>query len=253
MLRSSLALAFAVALLAVPAAAQRPPLTVTDPEDAIGCGEMTGRYVSFARPGVGVVLLSAEPFPGSRPAGEVVDGALALTLPGVEPLTFGVSGAAGTVHGLLDRAIAPPAPGCVSFDKDRFTWESDLRTYLRALWEDALAAVSGAAPAISSHLHVGERTVRLTVGGEGVVPLEIGAVEGGLAGMRLTGQDAVWYVRPFVVAGGESTVVEVLSGAGAVYAADGPTRVAVVAVGRQAPTAVPGAPFNLQLAGIVGE
>lgn len=138
--------------------AERPRLVV---RDAGACGEVAGRYVALLEEHRGLVV-SAGAFPDGSPIGTARGGKLAGELRGYGRVELSVE-PEDEVYGIAFEPAASPAPvGCVAFDKDRFTWASDLLTYVRYLADELLAAAQKIDPSRAS-LEVRDRKVRIEV------------------------------------------------------------------------------------------
>jgi len=159
-------------------------------------------------------VLSAAPFPGSHAIDLSPEGRPPSTTdfpPGVR-----LSGQALQVHGLEGREVARGATGCIGFDKDQFTWASDLLTYVSYL-AGLLREAQRLDPAQRS-LVVSDRTVKLEVSRPDGDFAVLTGVEGSMLGFgRPT--DAVRYFFIPILLGptGESVLIHVLRNEGATF------------------------------------
>jgi hypothetical protein len=189
-------------LIAVAArgAVQRPPLSLGGDSSPAGCAGASGRYVALLVPGEGLLVLSRADFPGAVRVGAVSGGRLDARVAGVGSWTLAVDGEEGPVWGLFDRLdLAGAPPGCIAFDKDRFTWEDDLLTYVRWIVQEAFlplprAIRDGALPFV-----VSDRTVRIRAGFPGQGSIDLEGKEASTLAFRAPDGGPTYLLRPFVV------------------------------------------------------
>ncbi|HUP22803.1 MAG TPA: hypothetical protein VNB06_07670 [Thermoanaerobaculia bacterium] len=185
--------------------------------DDVECAGVSGRYVVLLEPGRGGVVLSGARFPGARVAGRSADGTFAGTVAGFENVRLGLEATSpdGEVWALQDRSIAE-ARGCLAFDKDRFTWESDLLTYVHYL-VDLLVEAQRLDPARSA-LWVGDRTVRLEVSRPGVDRATLVGPEGAMLGYGLASAPERFVFVPVPLGvRGETVLLRVLRSEGEAF------------------------------------
>ncbi len=248
MRRIALALPLAMALTA-PVGAQGGRLVLGgDPTFTRCAPQVSGRFVAFVAPAGELVLLSGVPFPGGRQIGTLspeADGGTAVTVPGVG--TVWLSGD-GPVWALVDRTLAADGrSACLAFDKERFTWTSDLLTYVHWMVRDILWQLTETP---GRALTIEDRLVTLEVTGPGLRPVEIRGVEGGAIGLAVPGTETRWLFIPLVLSSGR-VVVKVVDPTGALFDAAAATDRALVEVGPD--VAVPigtSPPLSLRLVAI---
>lgn len=214
-------------LLAQAAPATRPELDLR--AEYLGCPGVRGRYVVLTDPGRGGLVLSAREFPGAHAIGSAAEGRLQATVPGYGAIDVALA-SDGEVWGLADRALDAELAGCLAFDKDQFTWASDLLTYVRYLAEELLAPAHRWDPAITS-LSVGTRTVRLEVTRPGRDTATLEGVEGGMLGYGSLSDPVRYFVLPTVLGGADPPVlVRVLVNRGTAFEAGATTELATALV-----------------------
>jgi len=196
-----------LACAAVAGAAERPRLLLEDA--AGGCPTIGGSFVALLRPERGMVLLSAAEFLGGRRVGTAAGGALRLALPeaGSPELARAVT-AAGTagVWGAVYPFTGEPARGCVAFDRDRFSSEGDLVTYLRWLVDEVYLGLPAAERAARPAFAIGAREVAVRIEGLGFQPLRLAGREGAAMLFRLPGVERTFLLTPFVLDAGSGRI-----------------------------------------------
>jgi hypothetical protein len=199
-----------------PAAAQRPRLAILDD---VECAGLSGRYVALLDPEHGGVVFSAASFPGGRAAGKTAGAAFTGSAGGFENVRLGLEAGApdGTIWALQDRHLTS-ARGCVAFDKDHFTWASDLLTYVRYL-AGLLTEAQRLDPARNG-LWVGQRTVRLAVSRPGVDRATLAGPEGAMLGYGSSAAPERYVFVPVPLgARGETVLLRVLRSEGEAFGA----------------------------------
>jgi len=196
-------------LVAVAGAAEtaRPRLQIEDP--ARSCPAVAGSFVALLDPEWGMVLLSAADFLGGRRAGTASGGALRLALPEAGSPTIaraGTPAAAAGVWGAVYPFTGEHAAGCVAFDRDRFSSEGDLVTYLRWLVDEVYLGLPAAERAERPAFRISTREVRLQVQGAGFHPLPLAGREGATLLFRLPGVERTYLLTPFVLDAGSGRV-----------------------------------------------
>ena len=207
----------AIASLATVAAAAatevaRPRLQIEDP--ARSCPAIGGSFVALLDSERGMVLLSAAEFLGGRRAGTATGGALRLALPEAGNPTIA---RAGTTAARIDvwAAVYPftgeHASGCVAFDRDRFSSEGDLVTYLRWLVDEVYLGLPAGERAQRPAFRISNREVKLQVQGLGFHPLPLAGREGSTLLFRLPGVERTFLLTPFVLDAGSGRVAAFLA------------------------------------------
>lgn len=182
-------------------AQERPLLRVADPERA--CPGVEGTFVAILSPEQGMLLCSAAPFPGSRDLGAPSqNGTLTVTAselggwrltevqaPGMPPRIW------GNVYPFRNQG----AVGCVGFDKQRFSSEGDLVSYLRWLTEEVYLKLDEQARSRWPALELHSRTVRLQVARAGLERLHLPVREGAPQAVRLGEEERLFILTPFVL------------------------------------------------------
>jgi hypothetical protein len=209
------ALLLASVATGAPAPAERPPIELTGDS---ACGTLSARYVALLESDGGGVILSAAPFPDSSAVDVDAEGRPAEPIASRGALRF--AGAATQIHVLRGREIAGGAVGCVGFDKDRFTWASDLLTYVRYL-AGLLREAQRLDPGQRALL-VSDRIVRLEVRRPGGDFAVLEGVEGSMMGFGSASDEVRYFFVPVLLgASGQSVLVNVLRNRGAAFAEGG--------------------------------
>ncbi len=220
--------------------------------DVTGCGGIAGRFVAFVAADGALVVLAAQPVPGGQTLpGEDAPPAVTVSVPGVGPLDLG---SAGPVYGLVDRRFGGAGRrACVAFDKQSFTWTSDLLTYVHWLFRDILFRLPGASPDAHA-LRIGERRVTIEVTPEGFSPIQLEMTEAGTTGLTLTGSQTPYLFSSFVLAddpAGAEVAVKVLDPGGPVFGGTTGRELAFVRATASQPAVTPTVPsFSIRLLGI---
>ena len=198
-LRSSVLVALSVLAFA---ATSSPPRALAEIErlrlailDDVECAGLSGRYVVLLEPKRGALVLSAARFPDARTIGRSAGGSFAGAVEGFGSVRLGLEAAApdGEIWALRDRHLGG-AHGCIAFDKDRFTWSSDLLTYVRYL--SGLLAEAQRIDSARGGLWVGTRTVQLDVSRPGVDRATLSGPEGAMLGYGSLATPERWVFVP---------------------------------------------------------
>jgi hypothetical protein len=206
------AFAMVVGGTATVAGETRPRLDIADPGRS--CPAVAGSFVALLDPDRGMVLLSAAEFLGGRRVGAAAGGALRLALPeaGSPTLARAVTApAGGEVWGAVYPFTGEHVAGCVAFDRDRFSSEGDLVTYLRWVVDEVYLAIPDAERAARPAFSVSNRDVRLRVEGLGFQPLPLSGREGGAIPFRLPGVSRTFLLTPFVLDAASGRILAVLA------------------------------------------
>jgi hypothetical protein len=176
------------------ATAARPPLEVADAPR--GCPGVAGAFVVLLDPTRGALLLSAAPFPGGRQLGEAAGAALSSPW---QVESVGTAGQPQLVWGAAYRRIGSGATGCVAFDRDRFTSEGDLVTYLQWLVGDVYRQLPADERAAYPAFRLSDRRVRLAILQGDKPAIELSGREGSTLAFRVTGEQRTYLVSPYVL------------------------------------------------------
>jgi hypothetical protein len=190
----------AIAAAVSPAAAQtRPRVDIADP--AHTCPEIAGSFVALLDRDRGMLLLSGDVFLGGRPIARSGTGGATLAVPqGGTWVPARVSVAGGTtLFGAVYPFTDERADGCVAFDRDRFSSEGDLVTYLRWVVDGVYLALPATERERFPAFRIAAREVRFEVRGLGFQPLPLAGREGSTIAFRLPGIDRTYLITPFVV------------------------------------------------------
>lgn len=174
---------------------------------APGCEGTSGRYVAWLRGSEPGLVISSAEFPAARSVplderGALGEAAPGLVQPSAKPLT--ITGA-DPVWVLGLPAEVATLEGCIAFDKDRFTWEGDLVSYVRYL-AGLLAAAQEIDPAVRT-LTVGRRTVALEVGQADGRRVRLRGPVGAMQGLGRWSDPVRHFFLPVLVGPGEDRVL----------------------------------------------
>lgn len=219
--------------ICAPLTAQRIPIEVSA---GATCEPLTARFVALLDGDGSGVVLSGSAFPGAHrvavsSTGLLVDGA--STYP--EARVYGAS--EGEIWLLRGRELGP-ARGCLGFDKDRFTWASDVLTYVSYLAQ--LLEQARTIDPSQSTLLVSGRRVELEVSRPGRDRALLRGVEGGMLGYGRK-EDEVRYLFVPVLLGadGDTMLLQVLRNRGSAYGKLATESLAWVMVDGSEPVVVP--------------
>ncbi|MEZ5333128.1 MAG: hypothetical protein R2991_14015 [Thermoanaerobaculia bacterium] len=213
--------------LAAQPGASRPAIDLK--AEYLGCPGVRGRYVVLLEPGRGGVVLSGGEFPGAQRVGAAAGGRFQGAVSGYGTVDVALA-PDGEIWALPDRTLDAGLSGCLAFDKDQFTWQSDLLTYVRYLADELLVPANRWDPAITS-LAVGTRTVRLEVTRPGRDTAVLEGVEGGMLGYGATTDPVRYFVLPTVLGGAAPPVLaRILINRGTAFEAGATTELATALV-----------------------
>jgi hypothetical protein len=178
----------------------RPPLAVAAP--AFSCPTIAGSFVVLLSRERGMLLLSSADFPGARKVGEAAGGAVRVTLPRSGGWDLARAGSpAGTVPlwASAYRVKIDTAGGCVSFDRDRFSSEGDVVTYVQWLVNDVYNRLPQAERDRFPALRLASRIVHLRVVPAGYQPVALHDTEGATMALHVPGTQQTLLLRPIVL------------------------------------------------------
>jgi hypothetical protein len=173
-------------------------LVVRDPDR--GCPRVTGRFVALADPERGLLLLSASQFPGGQRVAGAAPGPVAIDLPGAASWPVAeVSAGPGalTLWASTVRIPVGASPACLAFNKERFSSEGDLVTYLQWLVGEVYLGLPEQSRPVAFTL--GNREVVVWIERPGYRPLRLAGREGATLTFRTEPADRVYLMRPFIL------------------------------------------------------
>ena len=179
--------------------ALRPQIVVTDA--ASGCPSVAGSFVTLLDPARGMLLLSAAPFPGGHVAGDARGSAMTVSVPGVEWPLDRIGSAQGQVPIWAARYpfLAASGRGCVGFDKQFWSSEGDLVTYMRWLVEEIYLDLPAEERLRQPDFRLGDRQVSLRVERPGFGPFHLTGKEGATLACRYQDGARIYLLMPFVL------------------------------------------------------
>lgn len=184
------------------AAGQPEPVRVRIASPPLGCPGIEGAFVALLDARRGLLLLAGHAFPGGRGPNVVKDGTLGFQLP---------EGGSWTVEQLQVRAPAQrvwyarypfrgaPVTGCVAFDRERFSSEGDLVSYVYWLVEDVYLKLPEAERNFFPAFTIGRRHVQVRVERGGFVPLPLAGQEAAAMAFRFPGDERTTLLVPYVL------------------------------------------------------
>lgn len=225
--------------------APRPALRLRAPEH--GCPEIGGRFVALLDPSRGILLLSGASFPGGEAAGEAGGGPLRVAGGRAGDWQLAEVDADRPGTGVWSAGYGfrgDPVAGCVAFDKDRFSAEGDLVSYLHWLVGSVYAALPGQERARNPAFRLGDRQVALLVSRQGQGSIELRGKEGGTLACRFGDGDRTYLAIPFVLDEASQRVAVQVGATDEPYWGPGEKRMAAVVV------TLPGVPAPVQELGV---
>ena len=178
----------------------RPQIVVADV--ASGCPSVAGAFVALLDPARGMLLLSAAPFPGGHVVGDARSSEMTISIPGAAAWNLD---RVGSSHGQVplwgSRYPFPAASGrgCVGFDKQRWSSEGDLVTYLRWLVEEVYLELPPDERQRRPDFRLSERQVAIDVERPGYGPFHLAGKEGATLACRYSDAARIYLFMPFVL------------------------------------------------------
>ena len=177
----------------------RPQIVVTDA--ASGCPSVAGAFVTLLDPARGMLLLSAAPFPGGHMAGDARGSAMTVSVPGASWPLESIGSSEGQVPLWAARYpfLAASGRGCVGFDKQFWSSEGDLVTYMRWLVEEIYLKLPADERQRRPDFHLADRQVSLRVERPGHGPFRLTGKEGATLACRYRDGARIYLLMPFVL------------------------------------------------------
>jgi len=178
----------------------RPEIVVAD--SASGCPSAEGSFVAVLDSNRGMLLLSAAPFPGGHVAGDARGSKLTVSLPGSSPWVLDRVGSRNgqvPLWGARYPFLSRKGSGCVGFDKQRWSAEGDLVTYLRWLVEEIYLELPAQERSQRPDFRLSDRQVRLRIDRAGYGPIRLTGKEGSTLACRWSDSGRLYLFMPFVL------------------------------------------------------
>ena len=178
----------------------RPEIVVSDAASA--CPSVEGAFVALLDPGRGILLLSAAPFPGGRVIGDARGDTINVALPGTGTWKLDRAGSSSgqvPLWGARYPFLAASGRGCVAFDKQHWSSEGDLVTYLRWLVEEIYLGLPTEERLRRPDLKLSNRQVSLRVERSGYGAIRLSGKEGSTLACRYADSGRVYLFMPFVL------------------------------------------------------
>lgn len=173
----------------------RTPLRVRD--SASGCPGVSGAFVALLDPERGMLLLSGAAFPGGREGPAPVGGPVHVGTWSMDEVS--APSGAGSLWWASYPFPGKPGIGCVAFDRDRFSAEGDLVTYLRWVVEKVYFQLPAEERSRFPAFTLANRRVSLRVEQEGYAPLRLEGREGATLAFRVAGTGSNCFLLPLVL------------------------------------------------------
>ena len=177
----------------------RPEIVVADTHS--GCPSVAGAFVTLLDPARGMLLLSAAPFPGGHVVGDARGSAMTISVPGAEWSVHRIGSNQGQVPLWAARYpfLAASGRGCVGFDKQFWSSEGDLVTYMRWLVEEIYLELPPEERQRRPGFRLADRRVDLQVDREGYGPFRLSGKEGSTLACRYRDGARIYLLMPFVL------------------------------------------------------
>ncbi len=182
------------------ARAGRPALRVRAPTHQ--CPEIEGAYVALLDRSRGILLLSSDEFPGGSPVGTANGTPMRVSGGAGTPWQLAEVGGKGasnrvwaTRYGFRDE----PLDGCVAFDKNRFSAEGDLASYVYWLVGSVYSKLPVAERRRDPAFRLSDRQVRVRISRPGQGEVDLAGKEGATLACRFADSGRVYLVIPFVL------------------------------------------------------
>jgi len=178
----------------------RPEIVVSD--STSGCPSVEGVFVALLDPARGMLLLSAAPFPGGRVIGEARGGAINVALPGIGTWKLDRAGSSNSKVSLWAARypfLSASGHGCVAFDKQHWSSEGDLVTYLRWLVEEVYLELPAEERLRRPDFRMSHRQVMLRIERSGYGAIRLNGKEGATLACRYADSGRVYLFMPFVL------------------------------------------------------
>ena len=177
----------------------RPELVVTD--SASGCPSAAGAFVTVLDPTRGLLLLSAAPFPGGHVVGDARGSAMKVSVPGAEWPLDRIGSRQGQVSLWAARYpfLETSGRGCVGFDKQFWSSEGDLVTYVRWLVEEIYLKLPTEERQRRPDFRIRDRQVSLRIDRPGYGTFRLAGKEGATLACRYQDATRTYLLIPFVL------------------------------------------------------
>jgi hypothetical protein len=144
-----------------------------------------------------MLLLSGADFPGGREVPAPVGGPLRVGTWSVEEVA--APSGSGSLWWAQYPFLGEPGRGCVGFDRDRFSAEGDLVSYLRWVVEKVYLQLPAEERSRQPAFTLSDRQVALRVEQDGFKPLRLEGREGSTLAFRVAGTGSNCFLLPFVL------------------------------------------------------
>ncbi len=178
----------------------RPQIVVAD--TVSGCPSVAGAFVALLDPARGMLLLSAAPFPGGHVVGDARSAEMTVSTPGAAGWTLdrvGSSHGQVPLWGARYPFLAANGRGCIGFDKQRWSSEGDLVTYLRWLVEEIYLQLPIEERQRRPDFRLSDRQVSIQVDRPGYGPFHLTGKEGATLACRYSDAARIYLLMPFVL------------------------------------------------------
>jgi hypothetical protein len=155
-----------------------------------------------------MLLVSASPFPGGHEAGVGSGSGTTLSVPGATWPLDRIGSRRGQVQLWAARYpfLATSGRGCVGFDKQFWSSEGDLVTYMRWLVEEVYLELPAEERERRRDFRIADREVSLRIDRQGYGPFRLAGKEGATLACRYRDSPRTYLLMPFVLDGATGRV-----------------------------------------------
>jgi hypothetical protein len=182
-----------------PGDTNRPEIVAAD--SGSGCPSVEGAFVTMFDPARGMLLVSASPFPGGHQTGIANGSAMTVSVPGGAWPLDRIGSRQGQVRLWASRYpfLATSGRGCVGFDKQYWSSEGDLVTYVRWLVEEVYLDLPAEELERRPGFRLEDREIRLRIDRPGYGPFQLAGKEGATLACRYKDSPRTYLLMPFVL------------------------------------------------------
>ena len=157
--------------------------------------------MALLEPSRGMLVLSAAPFPGGHVAGDGRGSAMVVSVPGATWPLDRIGSNQGQVPLWAARYpfLAASGRGCLGFDKQFWSSEGDLVTYVRWLVEEIYLELPPEERQRRPDFRLADRQVSLRVERAGYGPFSLSGKEGSTLACRYQDDTRIYLFMPFVL------------------------------------------------------
>jgi len=229
----------------------RPQIVAADA--ASGCPSVAGAFVALLDPARGMLLLSAAPFPGGHVAGDARGSSMTVSVPGANWHLDRIGSDHGQVPLWAARYpfLSASGRGCVGFDKQFWSSEGDLVTYMRWLVEEVYLELPAEERQRRPDFRLSDRQINIRVDRAGYGPFHLKGKEGATLACRYQDGARIYLFMPFVLDEATGRVaVNIASTDGEYFDTSKKTTLGWVVASPEEPGAFAEPPFTVSIEGV---